>query len=370
MSWRESLLRSLAPGLFAGVSFGDWLAVLRENHFAIDPRYWLRATCTSLNSLANSVSRWYEDRMYGPRVQGVSIPPPLFILGHWRSGTTHLQNLLALDPRFATPTFYQTPAPYTFLTTEAVGARLGNFFLPRTRLVDNMAHNFGTPYEDEFAACVTTRCSPYLTWAFPRRADHYDRYLTFREVPEAEVVKWKEALLRFFKKLTWKYGRPLVLKSPPHTARIKLLLAMFPEARFVHIHRNPYVVFQSTKHLNLFAQPFYAFQRCDAQRLEARILRQYREMYDAFFEERGLIPKGHFHEVGFEDLEHDPVQNMQTLYEALALSDFNVVEGPLRRYVESLAGYRKNTFPELSVELRQRIARDWRRGFEEWGYPV
>jgi hypothetical protein len=50
MSWRESLLRSLAPGLFVGFSFGDWLALLRENHFAIDARYWLRAVCTSLNT--------------------------------------------------------------------------------------------------------------------------------------------------------------------------------------------------------------------------------------------------------------------------------------------------------------------------------
>jgi LPS sulfotransferase NodH len=170
--------------------------------------------------------------------------------------------------------------------------------------------------------------------------------------------------------MTWKYGRPLVLKSPPHTARIKLLLEMFPEARFVHIHRNPYVFFQSTKHLNWFAQPFYAFQRCDAQRMEARILRQYREMYDAFFEERGLIPRGHFHEVGFEALEADSLAQMRKLYEALDLPDFRHVEPVLRHYLDSIAGYKKNTWPELPADVRARIAKEWRRCFEAWGYAT
>ena len=77
---------------------------------------------------------------------------------------------------------------------------------------------------------------------------HYDRYLTFRGVPEREVDEWKQALVLFLKKLTWKYRKPLLLKSPPHTCRIKLLLGLFPEARFVHIHRDPFAVYQSMRH--------------------------------------------------------------------------------------------------------------------------
>jgi hypothetical protein len=38
--------------------------------------------------------------------------------------------------------------------------------------------------------------------------------------------------------------------------------------------------------------------------------------------------------------------------------------------VESLSGYKKNTLPELSPDLRERIATEWRRCFEEWDYPV
>jgi hypothetical protein len=104
--------------------------------------------------------------------------------------------------------------------------------------------------------------------------------------------------------------------------------------------------------------------------LDDRTIRQFKEVYEVFFEERGLIPRGRFYEVKFENLEADPIGQMRGIYEALALPEFQAVEPALRRYVESLAGYKKNTFPELPAELRVRIAREWRRCFEEWGYTV
>jgi hypothetical protein len=100
------------------------------------------------------------------------------------------------------------------------------------------------------------------------------------------------------------------------------------------------------------------------------ILQQYRRMYDAFFEERSLIPAGHFHEVCYEELEQDPIGQVKRIYDALDLPNFSHVESPLRSYVESIAGYRKNQHPDLSGYLRQRISREWRASIEEWGYSA
>ena len=91
-------------------------------------------------------------------------------------------------------------------------------------------------------------------------------------------------------------------------------------------------------------------------------------MYDAFFEERGLIPPGQYHEVRFEELEADPIGQMQRVYEALDLPAFSQARPALERYVDGVRGYRKNEFPELPVALRRRIADAWRPCFEEWGY--
>ena len=171
-------------------------------------------------------------------------------------------------------------------------------------------------------------------------------------------------------KLTFKYDKPLVLKSPAHTCRIKLILELFPDAKFVHIHRNPYHVFQSTNHLMRMISPWITLQRPDCSDLEDRTVRQYKEVYDAFFAERALIPEGHLHELGFADLEADRIAQTRAIYAGLQLPDFGHVEAVLRRYLDSIAGYKKNSFPELSTQARGRIAREWRRCFDEWGYAV
>ena len=207
---------------------------------------------------------------------GGSRPPrssaPLFILGHYRSGTTHLHNLLALDPQFAAPTFFQVLNPHTFLTTERLAAPVADRLVVRRRYQDEVALGAGVPSEDEVALGTMTGLSPYLGWYFPRDGPGYDRYLTFRGVPDEEVARWGHALTTFLKKLTLRHGRPLVLKSPPHTARIRLLLGLFPDARFVHIHRDPYDVFRSTRHMIRAVQPVFRLQECPTPDGDDRIL--------------------------------------------------------------------------------------------------
>lgn len=298
------------------------------------------------------------------------VPAPLFVLGHWRSGTTLLHDLLAVDERFACPNLYQVIYPHVFLTTEGVGSVLLRLFAPRQRPQDNMKLDPAAAWEDEFAMCVWGFTTSYLSWAFPERADHYDRFLTFDGVPDEDVRRWRETFIRFLKKLTVKHRKPLVLKSPTHTCRIRLMLEMFPDARFVHIHRDPFTVYQSSLHLFQTAMPMIRLQRTEGIDWEARVIRQYKEMHEAFFRERELIPAGRYHEVCFEELENDAVGQIRALYAALGLPDFAEVVPRLRSYTDSIAQYRKNAYRELAPEMRRRIAAEWRRCFNEWGYAT
>ena len=368
-SWRETFLLRVVSGQFAGITTGDWLSLLHNNRYAVDRPYLLRAALVTLGSLGNSVLRRCENAVYGARVRKTEVRSPLFILGHWRSGTTHLHNLLAVDQRFAYPNLYEIIFPHTFLCSEAIGARLLAPLVPKRRLGDNMAQHIGMAAEDEFALCTTTLRSPYLSWSFPRRAEHYDRYLTMSGVPDSEIAEWKQGLKLFLQKLTWKHRRPLVLKSPTHTGRIRLLLELFPDARFIHVHRNPYVVFVSTRHRRNVVAEYFRLQRSLAADDEM-FIRRYLDMYDHFFAERALIPAGRYHEVAFEDLERDPVGQLREIYAKLDLPDFGEVETAVRQYVASLSGYRKNEYPELPATLRARIGSAWRRSFEEWGYAL
>jgi len=369
MAWRERILYWCGPGVFAGIALGDWLRLLRENGFAIPPRYWPRAALITATSFGTSLGRVFENAIYAKKIAGTPIEPPLFVLGIWRSGTTHLQNLLAVDRRMATPNWYQVCYPHTFLTTEAIVAGPSGFFVPDHRLQDNVRLGFDLPSEDEFALCAMTGLSPMISWAFPKRAADYDRYLTFDDVPDEEVGRWKAALVAFARKLTWKYRKPLILKSPTHTARIRVLLELWPDARFVHIRRDPYAVIRSTIRMTEQVSDYIGLQRPAAD-VEPRTIRQYREVYDAYFEQMALIPPGRLHELRYEDLETDPVGELRACYQALDLPSFGEVEADVQDYVSTLKDYRKNAHVELDPATRQRIASECRRCFDEWGYVV
>ena len=215
------------------------------------------------------------------------------------------------------------------------------------------------PQEDEFALCAATFKSPCMAWVFPRQKEQFEKYLTFRDVEPAEVAEWRDAFDTFLKKLQWRDPRRLVLKSPPHTGRIRLLLDLFPHAKFIHIHRDPFTVFQSSRRTFEIMVTWHNLQKVEVLDLNDWLIRQYRLMYDAFFEDRTLIPAGNYAEVVFEQLERNPVGEIRKLYQTLNLPDVNTFEPALQKYVNSLDGYLKNTFQDLDPNLKSRLGREW-----------
>ena len=93
-----------------------------------------------------------EDAVYGHKLAKMEIDPdPLFIVGHWRSGTTHLHNLLGRDPRHTVPNVYQVIFPGSFLLTGKIGPKLLKNALPETRTYDNVRWGWDEAAEDEIA---------------------------------------------------------------------------------------------------------------------------------------------------------------------------------------------------------------------------
>ena len=143
---------------------------------------------------------------------------------------------------------------------------------------------------------------------------------------------------------------------------------MFPEARFVHIHRNPFTVYQSTMYLLDRALKLTRLQGTSGYDWAERSLRLYEEMYDVFFAEREMIPRGQFSEIAFEDLERDTVGQLKRVYEDLSLPSFEDCEHSVRQLLADIGDYQKNQFPALPTSLRAKIASRWRPSFTEWDY--
>ncbi len=300
-----------------GIAYPEWRELRREvnsldsGRDGVDPDKKQLARRLTIMSLWVAWRSRGETRMFGEAVAKTEVPDPVFILGHWRSGTTLLHNMMALDDQFAYPRIYQVSNPHTFLRMpiERIVERQKQTSQKRTRPMDNVEFDLMSAAEDEFATCPMSIRSHMIAWSFLRQEPFYDRFLTFREAPREDYERWRKSLVWFLKKVVYKYDccRPL-LKSPQHTGRIRFLLEQFPNARFVHVRRNPYVVFRSTQRLYDTGILPHAFQSSPGPDFAVDgILRRYKEMYDAFFEDRALIPAGHYTEIAFEDLEQDMI---------------------------------------------------------------
>lgn len=353
-----------------GITSDRWWSLLRQHQFQIARHYWHRATAITLTSGLSCLLSQIESWCFAREVEAVEIvADPIFILGHWRSGTTLLHELLALDTEhLAYANTFQVMSPQTFLLTEEVCAHWFKGLVPHQRPMDNMNLGLRSPQEDEFAIALETLQSYYLALSFPAAAQYYERYLTLQALSAAERQQWTIGFLWFLKKLTFKYRRQLVLKSPPHTARIQHLLDLFPKARFIHIHRHPYEVFQSMQHYFDTAGWLTYLQTPDTQTRDRAILRRYRILYDAYFAQKSLIPAGQFCEVRFSALAADPIAQVQAIYDTLALPYTQEFEAKLHSYVTTHEEYRRNTFAPLAPEIQQHIDREWRHSFEAWGY--
>ena len=186
------VITRLTPPL-AGMPLGESLRLLWANELDVDPGYYpkiaLHVICSSLTSLM----KWREERLY-PNGTDVEIPPPVFVLGHYRSGTTLLHNLLAVDQSFAFQTMFRNYNPHTFRVFEPLATLLVARLLPRRRIIDGMAWGADWPQEDELALLMLSGMSPYLGFIFSRRAERYERYLSFRDASDEEVRRWQAAL--------------------------------------------------------------------------------------------------------------------------------------------------------------------------------
>ena len=353
-----------------GCSLGALVRILAAGSFRVPPAYWpecLMDLCFAAgNSCAGAVQRLLLSRAVA---RTKLTADPVFILGHWRTGTTLLHELLALDPRLRAPTTYECLVPHHFLLTGRWLPRWIRFTLPQSRPPDKMLVTWQSPQEDEFALCNLGIPSPYATIAFPNEPPQNEAYFEIDALPPREQQRWQKALLTFCQQLT--YARPgrLVLKSPTHTFRLPTLTRMFLAARFIHIVRNPFAVFSSTVRLWRSMYATYGYQRPVDHGLEEYVLTTFARMHERLESTRGLVAPGQLVDVRYEDLVREPVDTIRRLYETLELGDFEPARPAIERYFADRAGYEPNRHA-VKQRWRDEICCRWQSYFERYGYSL
>ena len=362
-----------APRFWHGMLFTDWLRLLARNRLRVHPLRWPLAAGITFTASFNSKMRIAQQALLGHRISKTAVPTdPIFILGHWRSGTTYLHELLSVDDRFASPTTYQCFAANHFLLTEAVVTRLLWFLFPSKRPMDNVAAGWHEPQEDEFALCSMGVDSPYFRMAFPNEesCESSLSYLDMKGLTQDELYSWQTSFYDFLRCLAVRHGdKRLILKSPTHTGRLSLLAKMFPDAKFVHIARNPYDVVPSTMRLWKSLDYVQGLQIPKHVDLEENIYRAYERMYAGYEKAYAEISRDRIIEIRYEDLVDDGCGVLESVYDHLKLGNFESVQAKLQLAFEKKKNYRKNTH-SLPTKLVRSISEQWGSYFERYGYEL
>jgi hypothetical protein len=241
--------------------------------------------------------------------------------------------------------------------------------MPKKRPIDNMEAGFDRPQEDEFALAAMGLPSPYRNIIFSNNGLNIDtEYLTLRNVSDSDRKTWLDGLDTFLKTLTFQSpGKRVILKSPPHTGRIKTILERYPDAKFIHIHRNPYSIFPSTYNLWMRLSKDEGAQNPKGVGMEDYVFNSLNTMYDAFEEDVEQLPANQFCDIAFKDLTADPVETLRKIYQVLELDGFDDVRTIFQEYAASQKEYKKNKF-SMDPALKDQIAVRWKRYFDRYGY--
>lgn len=302
------------------------------------------------------------------RIENTSLTgPPIFIVGHWRSGTTLMHELLTLDQQFAFPNNFDAFSPNHLLVSRPVLQPLINLLLPGKRPMDAMAMDAASPQEDDFALISLGAPTLYRKIAFPN-----DRFSAAPgDSPESDQgdENTRRAMIYFLKILTARYQKQLVLKSPPHTARIQQLSSWFPDARFIHLSRHPFQVVPSTVKLWRALDWTQGFQipRYTDDELLDYIHQEQTWMYDAYEAQTPSIPENRLLEIRFEDLIADPLGQTEQVYQKFDLPGFADASRKIRDYMQSTQSVRPSKGTE-DQHLRERILGQWEAYMHRFRY--
>ncbi|MHA1303199.1 MAG: sulfotransferase family protein [Candidatus Heimdallarchaeaceae archaeon] len=353
----------------AGMTLTNIFRLLWENKFRIHPKYYLRFWYAIGLCTITAPMRWIEKIRFHRKIKKTEIKTdPVFVIGHYRTGTTYLMTLLAMDKDRGYVSNLEGYAPHFFLAFSKFTKALIDMSLPDVRPMDNVPMGAEEPTEEEYSIGAMTKYGYYNGFIFPRNFDQYTRYLNFEGLPK-DLEKWKKAYYYFVQKMTLKYeGRQMIFKNPTNSYRIPHILEMFPNAKFIHTYRNPYEVYPST--YKFFDEVFaiYTLQTWDDEKMKLDILRNYRSLYEHLERDLSLIPEGNIVHIKYEEYIQEPMEHIDRIYSELGLELKPEYREHMRQYAETQKREYKPNKHRITDDVIRRVNEYWDSYRENWGY--
>jgi len=359
--------KSLGHPLATGSLFNN--VKLLWNNRGINFKYLFLTLNILTSNLLLTPFRLSEKIRWTKKVDKTQIhEPPIFIIGTWRSGTTYLHNLMSQDAKLGFVSTLQAFCPNLCIQGLKILYPVFSKLLPIKRPMDNMTMSLDYPQEDEFALANLSHHSFYHGYFLPKRMSSLFRKLSFKEDDHELKNEWKDVYLTVLKKATlMKDGKRLVIKNPLNTYRIPVLLEMFPEAKFIYLYRNPYLIYYSLLHTFTSLIGAYQLEKISKAEIEKNVFNFYEELIQTYWSTKDQIPSGNLVEVRFEDLENRPMEMIEKIYSDLDLHIDKDSKNKMNEYILSQRAYMKNKYV-ADRETIEKISQRWKFFIEKLGY--
>ncbi|MHA1200515.1 MAG: sulfotransferase family protein [Candidatus Heimdallarchaeaceae archaeon] len=353
----------------AGYSLFTFLRVLWDNKFAVDLKYFLRFLYAVGLMIVVSPLRLTQKIRFHRKIKKTEVKQdPIFIIGHYRTGTTYLMTLMAYDKSKGYVSNIEAYATQFYLAFPKFTRWIIASSLPEVRPMDNVIMGADEPTEEEYCIGTYSPYGYYTGFIFPRNFDLYSDYLTFEGMPKHHS-KWRKKYHYLVQMLTLGHGgKQLFLKNPTHSYRIKDLVKMYPNAKYIHTYRNPYKVYSSTVKFFDGVFAIYTLQKWDKEKMKQDILKNYKKLYECQDRDLHLIPKENIFHVKYEEFIKDPSKMMETVYKELKIDGWEDSKDHMIDYAESQKrDYVPNTH-NTDDDVIRRVNEHWDEYREKYGY--
>jgi len=318
--------------------------------------------------------RFIEQLFIAPKIRKTKLKKdPVFIIGHYRSGTTYLHKLMATNKNWGFINTYNFLFPFSPLIIEKhFGAflqkiaEIASFKHPH---FNNYDYNFADPLEEDmYLIGALYKESAFWGEVFPKQAETYFNSQIFFE-NEEEKKSWSDSYDYCVKKFTHRHGgKRLILKNPPNAGRVKALLDLYPHAKFIFIYRNPYQVYYSTLHLWLRTiEKVYSLQKISDKEREDIIFNLYNGLMTRYYLEKSLIPAGNLVEVKYETLKDKPGQEIKKIYDTLGLEDYDHIKSALNKRLNKEKNYKTYNYSYDDV-TQDKVYEHWKEFIDKYSY--